>query len=138
MSFSDHGRPLMDLLGGLVSDISGLFRKEIQLAKAEAGEKLDEVIGASRNLAIGGVLAIGAVGVFLSAMVVGLSALLVSMGMSEGAANFVSALAVALVVGGIAWMLIQKGISEMRANKLNMQRTTRSVVQDAQVVKESF
>jgi hypothetical protein len=138
MSFSDHGRPLTDLLGGLVSDISGLFRKEIQLAKAEAGEKLDEVIGASRNLAIGGVLAIGAVGVFLSAMVVGLSALLVSMGMSEGAANFVSALAVALVVGGIAWMLIQKGISEMRANKLNMQRTTRSVVQDAQVVKESF
>lgn len=138
MSFSDHGRPLTDLLGGLVSDISGLFRKEIQLAKAEAGEKLDEVIGASRNLAIGGVLAIGAVGVFLSAMVVGLSALLVSMGMSEVAANFVSALAVALVVGGIAWMLIQKGISEMRANKLNMQRITRSVVQDAQVVKESF
>ena len=138
MSFSDHGRPLTDLLGSLVSDISGLFRKEIQLAKAEAGEKLDEVVGASRSLAIGGILAIGAVGVFLSAVVIGLSALLVRMGMSEGAANFVAALAVALVVGGIAWMLIQKGMADMRANKLNMQRTTRSVAQDAQVVKESF
>jgi hypothetical protein len=138
MSFSDHGRPLTDLLGGLVSDISGLFRKEIQLAKVEAGEKIDEVIGASRNLAIGGVLAIGAVGVFLTAIVTGLAALLVSMGMSEGMASFLSALAVAIVIGGIAWMLIQKGISEMRANKLNMQRTTRSVAQDAQVVKESF
>jgi len=53
-------------------------------------------------------------------------------------ASFLSALAVAIVIGGIAWMLIQKGISEMRANKLNMQRTTRSVAQDAQVVKESF
>ena len=138
MSFSDHGRPLTDLLGGLVSDISGLFRKEIQLAKAEAGEKLDEVVGASRNLAIGGVLAIGAVGVFLTAIVTGLGALLIAIGMSPAAASFVSPLAVALVVGGIAWMLIQKGVAEMRASKLNMKRTTRSMAQDAQVVKESF
>jgi hypothetical protein len=138
MSASEHGRPLSDLLGGLVSDISGLFRKEIQLAKAEAGEKIDEVVGASRNLLIGGVLAIGAVGVFLTAIVTGLGALLVNMGMSEPTASFVSALVVAIVIGGIAWMLIQNGLNDMRANKLNMQRTTRSVAQDANVVKESF
>lgn len=139
MSFSEHGsRPITDLLGSLVSDISGLFRKEIELAKAEAGEKLDEVVGASRNLAIGGVLAIGATGVFLTALVTGLGALLISMGMGEAMASFISALVVAIVIGAIAWMLIQKGIAELRANKLNMKRTTRSVVQDAQVVKESF
>jgi hypothetical protein len=138
MSFSDHSRPITDLLGGLVSDISGLFRKEIQLAKAEAGEKLDEVIDSSRNLAIGGVLAIGAVGVFLTALVTGLGALLIAMGMSEAMSAFISALVVAIVVGAIAWMFIQKGVAELRANKLNMKRTTRSVVQDAQVVKESF
>ncbi len=139
MSYSEHGsRPITDLLGNLVSDISGLFRKEIELAKAEAGEKIDEVVGASRNLAIGGVLAIGATGVFLTAMVTGLAALLISMGMGEATANFIAALAVAVVIGGVAWMLINKGIAEMRANKLNMNRTTRSVVQDAQVVKESF
>ncbi|HEY9010343.1 MAG TPA: phage holin family protein [Devosia sp.] len=139
MSYSEHsGRPITDLLGSLVSDISGLFRKEIELAKAEAGEKVDEMVGASRNLAIGGVLAIGAVGVFLTAIVTGLGALLMAMGMGEGMATFLSALAVAVVVGGIAWMLIQKGVSDMRATKLNMKRTTRSVVEDAQVVKESF
>lgn len=139
MSYSEHGsRPITDLLGGLVSDISGLFRKEIELAKAEAGEKIDEMVGASRNLAIGGVLAIGATGVFLTALVTGLGALLVAMGMSEVASAFVSALVVAVVIGAIAWMMIQKGLAEMRANKLNMNRTTRSVVQDAQVVKESF
>ena len=138
MSFSDHNRPITDLLGGLVSDISGLFRKEVQLAKAEAGEKLDEVIDSSRNLAIGGVLAIGAVGVFLTALVTGLGALLIAMGMGEAMAAFVSALIVAIVVGAAAWMFIQKGVAELRANKLNMNRTTRSVVQDAQVVKESF
>jgi hypothetical protein len=139
MSYSEHsGRPITDLLGGLVSDISGLFRKEIELAKAEAGEKVDEMVGASRNLAIGGVLAIGAVGVFLTAVVTGLAWLLIAVGMSEAAAGFVAPLAVALVFGGIAWMMIQKGMSDMRATKLNMKRTTRSVVQDAQVVKESF
>lgn len=139
MSYTEHGsRPITDLLGGLVSDISGLFRKEIELAKAEAGEKIDEVVSSSRNLAIGGVLAIGATGVFLTALVTGLAALLISMGMGEATANFVSALVVAVVIGAIAWMMINKGIAEMRANKLNMKRTTRSVVQDAQVVKESF
>lgn len=139
MSYTEHGsRPITDLLGGLVSDISGLFRKEIELAKAEAGEKIDEVVSSSRNLAIGGVLAIGATGVFLTAVVTGLGALLISMGMSEAMSAFVSALIVALVVGAIAWMFISKGVAEMKANKLNMKRTTRSVVQDAQVVKESF
>ena len=133
-----HSTGLGDLLGGLASDISGLFRKEIQLAKAEAGEKLDEVIDSSRNLAIGGVLAIGAVGVFLTALVTGLGALLIAMGMSEAMSAFISALVVATVVGAVAWMFIQKGVAELRANKLNMKRTTRSVVQDAQVVKESF
>ena len=139
MSYTEHGsRPITDLLGGLVSDISGLFRKEIELAKAEAGEKIDEVVTSSKNLAIGGVLAIGATGVFLTAVVTGLGALLISMGMSEAMSAFVSALIVAVVVGVIAWMFISKGIAEMKANKLNMKRTTRSVVQDAQVVKESF
>jgi hypothetical protein len=138
MSFSEHGRPITDLLGGLVSDISGLFRKEIQLAKAEAGEKLDEVIDSGRSLAVGGVLAIGAVGVFLTALVAGLGGLLVAIGMGEGAAAFVAPIVVAIVVGAIAWMFIQKGISDLRANKLNMKRTTRAMAQDAQVVKESF
>jgi len=139
MSFTEHvNRPITDLLGGLVSDISGLFRKEIQLAKAEAGEKLDEVIDSSRNLAIGGVLAIGAVGVFLTALVTGLGALLIAMGMSEFVSAFIAALVVAIVVGIIAWMFIQKGVAELRGSNLNMKRTTRSVVQDAQVVKESF
>ena len=139
MSYTEHGsRPITDLLGGLVSDISGLFRKEIELAKAEAGEKIDEVVSSSRNLAIGGVLAIGATGVFLTAVVTGLGALLISMGMSEAMSAFVSALIVAVIVGAIAWMFISKGVAEMKANKLNMKRTTRSVVQDAQVVKESF
>jgi len=102
MATGEQGRPLSDLLGGLASDISGLFRKEVELAKAEASEKLDDAMKAGRNLAVGGVLAIGAIGVFLTALVSGLTALLVGLGMTETTASFISAIVVALIVGAIA------------------------------------
>jgi len=138
MPESEPQRSITDLLGGLAGDISGLFRKEIQLAKAEASEKVDDALDASKGLAIGGVLAIGAVGVFLTALVTGLSWLLVAFGMSEQAASFVSSLVVALVVGGIAWSFISKSLEAWKASQLNLNRTTRSLARDAEVVKESF
>jgi succinate dehydrogenase/fumarate reductase cytochrome b subunit len=138
MAMADAGHPIGDLLTGLVSDISGLFRKEIELAKAEASEKLDDAMKASRNLAIGGVLAIGAIGVFLAALVAGLTALLVGMGMAEPAANFISALVVTVVVGLVAWAMISRGLAELKANKLNMNRTAQSLRMDAAAMKESL
>ncbi len=134
----EQQRSITDLLGGLAGDISGLFRKEIQLAKAEASEKVEDAIDASKGLAIGGVLAIGAVGVFLTALVTGLSWILVGFGMSDQAAAFVSSLVVALVVGGIAWSFISKSLEAWKASRLNLNRTTRSLARDAEVVKESF
>jgi succinate dehydrogenase/fumarate reductase cytochrome b subunit len=133
-----HSSTLSDLLGGLASDISGLFRKEIQLAKAEASEKLDDAMKAARNLAIGAVLAIGAIGVFLAALVSGLSALLVNMGMDEQPASFIAALVITAVVGGVAWAMIARGMAELKANKLNMERTTHSIQMDAAAVRESL
>ena len=133
-----HSTGLGDLLTGLASDISGLFRKEIQLAKAEASEKLDDAMKAGRNLAIGGVLAIGAIGVFLAALVTGLAALLINLGMAETPAGFVAGLIVTAVIAGIAWAFVSRGLAELKANKLNMQRTTNSIRMDAETVKESF
>jgi VIT1/CCC1 family predicted Fe2+/Mn2+ transporter len=134
----EQQRSITDLLGGLANDISGLFRKEIQLAKAEATEKLDDAVDASKGLAIGAVLAIGAIGVFLTALVTGLSWLLVAFGMSEPAAGFVASLVVALVVGGIAWSFISRSLEAWKASRLNLDRTTHSLARDAEVVKESF
>jgi hypothetical protein len=138
MATPDHGGGIADLFSSLVADVSGLFRKEIELAKAEASEKLDVAIKAGRGLVIGVVLAIGAIGVFLAALVSGLAALLVGMGMTEPAANFVSALIVTLVVGGIAWAMVSRGMAELQANKLSMKRTAQSLQMDAAAVKESF
>ena len=138
MATTDTGHPLSDLLGGLVSDISMLFRKEIELAKTEASEKLGEAMNAGRSLAIGAVLAIGAIGVFLAALVAGLTALLVNLGMQASLADFISAIVVTVVVAIVAWIFIARGSAALKANKLNMQRTAHSLQMGAAAVKESF
>jgi hypothetical protein len=138
MAHIDTGRSLPDLLGSLATDISTLFRKEIELAKAEAGEKVDVVLGAAQKLAIGAVLGIAAAGVLLAAIVTGLAAVLVGMGMEPALANALSALIVAVVFGLIAWTMISGAISSMRAEKLNMDRTVNSLARDAQVVTEKL
>lgn len=131
-------RSLPDLLTSLASDVTGLFRKEVQLAKAEASEKLDHALGASKGLLIGVVLAIGAVGIFLAALVSGLAWLLVSFGMSTVAADFVAPLAIALITAVIAWSFINRGVNAWKASRLNLDRTAHSLARDAEVVKESF
>ena len=78
MSGVNESRPLAELLGGLATDISTLFRKEVQLAKTEASEKVSETMGAIASIAIGGVLALGALGIFLAAVVSLLAAFLVT------------------------------------------------------------
>lgn len=138
MSYAQHGRPMPELLGGLISDITRLFRKEIQLAKTEASEKIDQVVGASVSLLFGGILALGALGVILAAIVTALGVFFISMGMDPTAANSLAAAIVAVVVGIIAWMMIARGISALKASNLMLQRTTHSLAQDADVVKERF
>jgi hypothetical protein len=138
MAHIDTGRSLPELLGSLATDISSLFRKEIQLAKAEASEKVDVILGATQKLAIGAVLGIAAAGVLLAAIVSGVAALLIGLGMDPALAHSIAALIVAVVFGAIGWALISGAISAMRTEKLNMDRTVHSLTRDAQVVTEKL
>lgn len=138
MAEGEHQRSLTNLLGGLAADVSGLFRKEIQLAKTEASEKLDDVLGASKGLAIGGVLAVGAVGVFLSALVIGVAWVLVAVGLSQQAASFMASIIVSAVVGIVAWSFISASLKAWKTTNLELDRTTHSLARDAEVVKESL
>lgn len=133
---SGENRPIADLLGGLVTDLSTLFRKEVQLAKVEASEKLSDVIGAAGAIAIGGVLALGALGVLLAAIVSLLASLLVNMDIDPTLANALSAVVVTVVVGLVAWSFIGRGLHALKASNLNMNRTAASLGRDADIVKE--
>lgn len=136
MSAVNESRPLAELLGGLATDISSLFRKEVQLAKAEASEKVSQTMGGVTSIAIGGVLALGALGVFLSAVVSLLAAFLVNQGLDPTLANAIAAFVVTAIVGIAGWLTISKGINALKASNLNLNRTTASLGRDADIVKE--
>ena len=136
MSQVNHDRSLGELLSGLIGDISGLFRKEIQLAKAETSEKVGEMMGGAVSLLIGGVLALGALGVLLSAIMTLIASFFVAQGMDPTLSNAVAAGIVTVVVGIIAWVFVSKGLNTLKASNLNLNRTTTSLGRDAGIVKE--
>ena len=49
-------RSLKELFGDLSSSVSNLFRKEIELARAEATEKISQAGVAAGSIAAGGIL----------------------------------------------------------------------------------
>lgn len=136
MSTIGENRSLPDLLRDLSSDVAMLFRKEVQLAKAEAGEKATKVISGMEFLLAGGVLALGALGVLLAAAVAILAALFMNLGMAELTASSLAALVVGGIVGIIAWALISRGLKHFRAQELALDRTAHSLSRDADIIRE--
>lgn len=121
-------RSLKDLLADLSNSITTLFRKEIQLARAETSEKVTQVAVAIGSIAGGAILALAALIVLLQALVIALT----EVGVPAGWAS--------LIVGGIvaivAYAMIHKGTSDLKAGNLAPNRTVDSLKRDAQVVKE--
>lgn len=136
MATIGDSRPLPELIGGLANDISTLFRKEIELVKTEASEKLSQTTNALVLLGGGAVLGLGALGVILAAIVAAVAAFFVERGMGAAAANSLSAAIVGILVGIVAWMLISRGLNGLKASNLKLDRTAHSLQRDASVVKE--
>ncbi|WP_429809029.1 phage holin family protein [Ensifer sp. B1-9] len=130
-------RSLSDLVAGLVTDISGLFRKEIDLAKAEASESFDRAIGRIETLLVGLIFAIAAIGVLLSAVVQGLGAFLVAQGMREADAHALSAVTVGVLVGLLAWAMISRSLARLGNRSIRFDKTTASLQRDLDVAKEA-
>ena len=131
-----ENRPLSELVSGLVSDITGLFRKEITLAKTEASEKMSQALTGVEAFAAGLVFAVAAVGVLLAALVKGLAAFLMARGMTEASADALASVIVGVIVALIAWAMIHRGLSTLRGENLKLDRTSSSIRRDAQMIKE--
>ena len=136
MATLPENRSLPELIGGLASDISGLFRKEIELAKTEVSEKVSQTSHALVFIGAGAVLALGALGVILAAIVTALAAFFVDRGMGTTAANSLAAAMVGVIVAVVAWLFISRGMNGLKVSNLKLDRTTASLQRDASVVKE--
>lgn len=135
-TFTDN-RSLPDLLRELTNDVTGLFRKEVQLAKTEASEKAGRALLGIEMVLAGAVLGLAALGVLLTAAVAGVAALLINMaGMGEASATGIAAVIVGGIVGILAFVLFRRGVGSLRAESLMLDRTTHSLASDAEVIKE--
>lgn len=138
MADASDNTSLSGLITGLVGDVTGLVRKEIDLAKTEASEKFSQAMTGVEALLAGAVFAIAAIGVLLSALVSGLAVAFVHWGMTETASHSLAAVIVGVVVAIIAWAMMSNGLKALRANNLKLERSATSLRQDADIVKEKI
>jgi TRAP-type C4-dicarboxylate transport system permease small subunit len=118
------------LVGDLVSQVTDLYRKEIQLLRAEIGEKTTQAVAATGSIMVGAVFAIVALNLIAAALV----AWVVSMGMQEGWA----ALIVGAIFAVLALILVNRGIANLKRSSLTPERTMRATSRDAELVREKL
>lgn len=122
-------RPVSGLLTDLVSQITALFRTEINLLKAEMRDNVRSFSGALVSIAIGAALLIAAVIVLVQAVV----AALVDMGLSVWLASLI----VGAVLGIVGAIMIKSGTGKMKPSELAPDRTARQMEKDVALMKET-
>ena len=120
-------RTISILLGDALSQFAKLFQNEMDLAKAEFGEKVQKVGGAMGFIAAGAVLVIPAIVMLLFA----LSAALISAGWSQP----LSYLASAIIAAVLAGVLFAMGFKRLDARNLAPRETMRQLEKDKDTVK---
>jgi len=126
---TERDRTVPELVSSVISQISTLFRKEVQLARAEMGEKLGSMSSAATPLAAGGGLLLGAVVILLLALSAWIAELF---GLAAGWALLISGV-IAAIVG---YALVRGGLSRLSSANLMPNRTAEQLSRDAQVAKE--
>jgi hypothetical protein len=126
MEHSDD-RSLKDLFADLTQNVTTLFRKEIELARAEISEKIGQTGTAVGLIAAGAILALAALLVLLQALAIALAEL--------GLAPALAALIVGGIVAIIAIALLYKGMKDLKVSSLTPTRTVEALRRDADVVK---
>lgn len=120
-------RAISTLLAEAMSQFAKLFQNEIDLAKAELGDKLQKIAGALGLIVGGAVLVIPAIVMALFA----LSAALISAGWSPP----VSYLTSAIIAAVIAAVLVAIGINRLDARHLAPLETIGQLEKDKDTVK---
>jgi hypothetical protein len=126
---NDDTRSVPQLLADMLNELTSLFRKEIQLARAEMGEKVSEAGGAIPGIAGGGALALGGMILLLMAAAAGLARLF------EIAPGW-GLLIVGVLAALIGYALVRGGMSKLKATNLTPTRTAEQLARDAEAAKE--
>jgi uncharacterized membrane protein YqjE len=124
----DEQQSLGELFSRLTTQLGTLIRQEVELARVEVSSSVTRT---ARNASLIGVG--GAVGYAAFLALVGAAIALLD---SIGLATWVAALIVAIVLGVVAFALVQRGRSQLTAASLAPRRTIESLKEDAELAKE--
>ena len=106
MADNVDNRSLGDLFKELSRETGTLVRKEVELATTEMTTKLKTAGGHAGTVAAGGALAHAGLLVLMAALVLGLSQL--------GVTPWLSALLVGLLTIGVGYLLVNRGLTNLR------------------------
>ena len=126
-AYNTDTRTIPELVSTLTSDLANLVRKEGELVRTEVTEKISHTGKAVAQIAIGGVLLLGAFMVLLQALVVALSKVMDPLWAS---------LIVGLLVGLAGWLVVQAAVKMMKPAALAPDRTVRQMQKDRELLKE--
>jgi uncharacterized membrane protein len=122
-------RSIGELFGELSQDLGVLVRQEAQLAKTELQQKLSKVTTDLIALATGGVVALIG-GLALTA------ALILLLIHPVGLAPWLAALLVGVVLGIVGWLMVQRGLTDLKRTDPTPRRTVETIKEDLQWAKE--
>jgi hypothetical protein len=122
-------RSIGELFGELSQDVTMLVKQEAQLAKTEMQQKLSRVTTDLVSLASGGIVAlIGGL-----ALTAALILLLID---PVGLKPWLAALIVGAVFGIAGWVLVQRGVTNLKRTDPAPRRTVETIKDDIQWAKE--
>jgi len=130
LTTADGDPSLGDLVMGLTDDLTTLVRKEVELAKAELQENIQEGAKAGGMVAAGSMVAYAGLLLILAAIAVALG---------DWWNNYwLSAAVVGLVTGIIGWVMLNGGLNQLKQVSLVPHKTISSLESDAKMAKEKL
>lgn len=128
MQASKEDRSLGELFAELSRETSTLVRQEVALARTEMSAKASEVGKDVGFLAVGGAIAYAGLLAIIAAIIILLGDVIDNM--------WLSALIVGLVIAGIGYFLVQKGLNDLKQVDLKPTETIQSLKEDKEWVQE--
>ena len=107
-----------------------LIRKEVALAKAEVTQNIQRAGVAAGFIAAAAVIAIVTINVLVAALVAALA--------ETDLGPIWSAVIVGVVLALIAYVLLRKGLNDLKPETLMPSRTVQNMQRDAQTIKEAY
>jgi hypothetical protein len=122
-------RSLGELFGQLSQDMTLLFRQELQLARVEMSEKISRVTTNLVSVAAGGFVA------YVGALAL-VAALILALHEIADISPWVSALIVGAIFAVAGYLMLNRGLKELKRVDLAPRRTVETLKDDVQWAKE--